>query len=53
LPPACYSLITMIKRTFFLLLMFLSSGLASAAQLTEMDTRWLTAGMGVLGYAKQ
>jgi hypothetical protein len=43
----------MIKRTFFLLLMFLSSGLASAAQLTEMETRWLTAGMGVLGYAKQ
>ena len=42
----------MIKRTLSLLLM-LSSGLASAAQLTEVETRWLTAGVGVLNYAKQ
>jgi hypothetical protein len=45
-------LITMIKRTLSLLL-FLSSGLASAAQLTDVETRWLTAGAAVLGYAKQ
>jgi len=42
----------MIKRTFSLLLL-LSSGPASAAQLTDMETRWLTAGAAVLGYAKQ
>jgi hypothetical protein len=45
-------LITMIKRTLFLLLL-LSSSLAPAAQLTEMETRWLTAGSAVLAYAKQ
>jgi hypothetical protein len=45
-------LITMIKRTLSLLL-FLSSGLASAAQLTDVETRWLTAGAAVLTYAKQ
>lgn len=42
----------MIKRTLSLLL-FLSSGLASAAQLTDVETRWLTAGAAVLTYAKQ
>jgi hypothetical protein len=42
----------MIKRTLFLLLL-LSSSLASAAQLTEMETRWLSAGSAVLAYAKQ
>jgi hypothetical protein len=42
----------MIKRTLSLLL-FLASGLASAAQLTDVETRWLTAGAAVLGYAKQ
>lgn len=42
----------MIKRTLSLLL-FLSFGLASAAQLTDVETRWLTAGAAVLGYAKQ
>jgi uncharacterized protein YjaZ len=42
----------MIKRTCSLLLI-LSSGLASAAQLTELETRWLTAGAAVLSYAKQ
>jgi hypothetical protein len=42
----------MIKRAFSLLLL-LSSGLASAAQLTDMETRWLTAGAAVLSYAKQ
>jgi hypothetical protein len=45
-------LITMIKRTLSLLL-FLSSGLASAAQLTDVEIRWLTAGAAVLAYAKQ
>lgn len=42
----------MIKRTLASLLI-LSTGLASAAQLTEMETRWLTAGAAVLAYAKQ
>ena len=42
----------MIKRTLSLLLLF-SSGLAGAAQLTDVETRWLTAGAAVLGYAKQ
>ncbi|MCU6496871.1 hypothetical protein LPN04_03580 [Rugamonas sp. A1-17] len=42
----------MIKRTLFLLLLS-SAGLASAAQLTDMETRWLTAGSAVLAYAKQ
>jgi len=42
----------MIKRTLPLLLLF-SSGLAGAAQLTDVETRWLTAGAAVLGYAKQ
>ena len=42
----------MIKRTLFLLLLLLSS-LAPAAQLTEMETRWLSAGSAVLAYAKQ
>ena len=42
----------MIKRTLSLLLLS-SAGLASAAQLTDMETRWLTAGSAVLGYAKQ
>ncbi|GJJ04041.1 hypothetical protein RugamoR64_45790 [Duganella rhizosphaerae] len=42
----------MIKRTLFLLLLS-SASLASAAQLTDMETRWLTAGSAVLGYAKQ
>ncbi|MBV7537010.1 hypothetical protein KW842_14675 [Duganella sp. sic0402] len=42
----------MIKRTFFPLLL-LASGLSSAAELTEMEIRWLTAGAAVLNYAKQ
>ncbi|WP_175048220.1 hypothetical protein [Duganella vulcania] len=42
----------MIKRTLLLLLLS-SAGLASAAQLTDMETRWLTAGSAVLAYAKQ
>ena len=42
----------MIKRTFSLLLL-LASGLASAAQLTDVEIRWLTAGAAVLNYAKQ
>jgi hypothetical protein len=42
----------MIKRTFSLLLLF-ASGLASAAQLTDVETRWLTAGAAVLTYARQ
>jgi hypothetical protein len=33
--------------------LLLCSSLASAAQLTETETRWLTAGMPVLNYAKQ
>ena len=32
--------------------LLLSSSLASAAQLTELETRWLTAGMPVLNYAR-
>jgi hypothetical protein len=42
---------TMIKRTLIPLLM-LSSSLASAAELTSMETRWLTAGLSVINYAK-
>jgi len=42
----------MIKRTLFPLLL-LASSLASAAELTEMEIRWLKAGAGVLNYAKQ
>jgi hypothetical protein len=42
----------MIKRAFLSLLL-LTSGVASAADLTEMEIRWLTAGSAVLGYAKQ
>lgn len=42
----------MIKRAFLPLLL-LSSGLASAAELTEVEIRWLKAGSGVLAYAKQ
>lgn len=42
----------MIKRAFLSLLL-LTSGMASAADLTEMEIRWLTAGSAVLGYAKQ
>jgi hypothetical protein len=42
----------MIKRTLLPLLL-LASGLASAAELTEMEIRWLKAGSGVLAYAKQ
>lgn len=34
-------------------LLFLSSSLASAAPLTDMETRWLTAGSAMLKYAKQ
>jgi hypothetical protein len=37
----------------FPLLLTMVSGLASAAQLTEVETRWLTAGAPVLAYAKQ
>jgi hypothetical protein len=42
----------MIKRAFLPLLL-LTSGLASAADLTEMEIRWLSAGAAVLSYAKQ
>lgn len=42
----------MIKRTFLPLLL-LASSLASAAELTEMEIRWLNAGANVLNYAKQ
>lgn len=42
----------MIKRTLLPLLFFIS-GLASAAELTEMEVRWLKAGATVLTYAKQ
>jgi len=42
----------MIKRAFLPLLL-LTSGLASAADLTEMEIRWLKAGAAVLSYAKQ
>nr|WP_315257520.1 hypothetical protein [uncultured Duganella sp.] len=42
----------MIKRTFLPLLL-LTSGLASSAELTEMEIRWLKAGAAVLNYAKQ
>lgn len=52
MPAACYSLIIMIKRALFLLLLS-SAGLASAVQLTDVETRWLTAGSAVLAYAKQ
>jgi hypothetical protein len=45
-------LITMIKRTLFPLLM-LACGLASAAELTEAEIRWLQAGSAVLAYARQ
>lgn len=41
----------MIKRTLFPLLL-LASGLGSAAELTEMEIRWLKAGSAVLNYAK-
>lgn len=34
-------------------LLILSCSLASAAELTDMETRWLTAGSAVLKYAKQ
>jgi hypothetical protein len=44
---------TMIKRPLALLLLLIATSLASAAQLTEIETRWLTAGSAVLGYAKQ
>jgi hypothetical protein len=39
------------KLTFTSFLLF--SSVASAAQLTETETRWLTAGLPVLAYAKQ
>lgn len=42
----------MIKRAFLPLLL-LASSLASAADLTEVETRWLKAGSAVLAYAKQ
>jgi uncharacterized protein YjaZ len=42
----------MIKRTLLSLLL-LASSLASAAELTEMEVRWLKAGSAVLAYAKQ
>lgn len=42
----------MIKRILTSLLI-LSSSLASAAGLTDMETRWLTAGSAVLTYAKK
>jgi len=42
----------MIKRAFLPLLL-LTSGLASAAELTDMEIRWLQAGSTVLAYAKQ
>jgi hypothetical protein len=42
----------MIKRTLLPLLL-LASSLASAADLTEMEVRWLKAGSAVLAYAKQ
>ncbi|MYM24090.1 hypothetical protein GTP46_15685 [Duganella sp. FT135W] len=42
----------MIKRTLFPLLL-LATGLASAAELTEVEMRWLKAGAAVLSYAKQ
>jgi hypothetical protein len=46
----------MIKRTLFPLLLLASSlvpGLTRAAELTEMEMRWLKAGSAVLNYAKQ
>ena len=42
----------MIKRALLPLLL-LASGFASAAELTEMEIRWLKAGSAVLAYAKQ
>jgi hypothetical protein len=42
----------MIKRAFLPLLL-LTSGLATAAELTEMEIRWLKAGAAVLSYAQQ
>ena len=42
----------MIKR-LLLPLLILSSSLADAAELTAMETRWLTAGLSVITYAKQ
>jgi len=42
----------MIKRALFPLLL-LASSLASAADLTEVEIRWLKAGSAVLAYAKQ
>ncbi|MTV39202.1 hypothetical protein [Duganella radicis] len=42
----------MIKRAFLPLLL-LASSLASAAELTEMEIRWIKAGSAVLAYAKQ
>ena len=42
----------MIKRTLIPLLM-LSCSSAFAAELTSMETRWLTAGLSVINYAKQ
>ena len=43
----------MIKRPFAFLLLLLASRLAFSAQLTDVETRWLTAGASVLGYARQ
>ena len=42
----------MIKRAILSLLLF-SAGVASAAELTDMEIRWLKAGSTVLAYAKQ
>lgn len=42
----------MIKRTLIPLLM-LSCSSAFAAELTSMETRWLTAGLSVINYARQ
>ncbi|MET0267142.1 MAG: hypothetical protein ABW202_16190 [Duganella sp.] len=42
----------MIKRTLIPVLMFASS-FAAAAELTHMETRWLSAGLSVINYARQ
>jgi len=40
-------------RTVLIFPLFLISSVAAAAQLTEVETRWLSAGTPVLAYAKQ
>ena len=52
MPGACYSLVTMIKHAALSLLL-LSAAYAKAADLTDVEIRWLKAGAAVLSYAKQ